>query len=63
MNTNTHTVTLPIADYQELMAAHSQAEAKYESLKNGLIDLLRRQSFRTHNHMTLEEVINAIKDA
>lgn len=63
MNSKTHTVTLPIEDYQELMRSHTEAATKYQELKKGLIALLRRQTFATQRQMTLGEVIRAIEEA
>jgi hypothetical protein len=63
MNEKQHTVTIPLADYQELIDAHKNSEIKYEKLKNALVDLLRRCSFGTYNTPSLEQVIEMIRKA
>jgi len=63
MNTEKHTVTIPLADYQELVAAKEEAELKFQKLKNGLVDVLRRATFATHNRPSLEQVIDMIRGA
>lgn len=48
MKTDQHTVTLPIADYQELMDAKANADKRFTELRDRLVKRLETTPFPRH---------------
>lgn len=65
MNTNQHTVTLPIADYQELMDAKANADKRFTELRDRLVKRMEEFSPRSsylHNPAEfLADIIKTLK--
>ncbi len=66
MNPTTHTVTIPIADYQELVAALNDSNAKFIKLRDRLIKDLENMRLPDNIHLTprefLWQLIEVIKE-
>lgn len=63
MNTNQHTVTIPIKDYNELLAAANDSEVKLKEFRSSLSNTLQKMRGGNFRHMTADEFLNIVINA
>lgn len=57
MNTQLHTVTIPLQDYQEMIAAINNGNAKFDRRRDELIAKLETMPIPDSRYMTPRELV------